>query len=68
LTSQQELLDTLAGVARALGNGHRLALLERLRQLGYRVRRFEEGYPEWKAAGLPVSEHSAAGTKATFRP
>jgi rhodanese-related sulfurtransferase/predicted transcriptional regulator len=26
----------------------------RLRQLGYRVRRFEEGYPEWKAAGLPV--------------
>ncbi|MCE8027816.1 metalloregulator ArsR/SmtB family transcription factor [Halomonas daqingensis] len=26
----------------------------RLRQLGYRIRRFEEGYPEWKAAGLPV--------------
>lgn len=25
-----------------------------LRHLGYRVRRFEEGYPEWKAAGLPV--------------
>ncbi len=28
--------------------------VQRLRQLGYRVRRFEEGYPEWKAAGLPV--------------
>jgi ArsR family transcriptional regulator len=21
---------------------------------GYRVRRLEDGYPEWKAAGLPV--------------
>ena len=28
--------------------------VQRLKQLGYRVRRFEEGYPEWKAAGLPV--------------
>ena len=25
-----------------------------LRTLGYRVRRLEDGYPEWKAAGLPV--------------
>ncbi|WP_163557365.1 metalloregulator ArsR/SmtB family transcription factor [Halomonas sp. NO4] len=25
-----------------------------LRRHGFRVRRFEEGYPEWKAAGLPV--------------
>lgn len=25
-----------------------------LREHGYRVRRFEEGFPEWKAAGLPV--------------
>jgi rhodanese-related sulfurtransferase/predicted transcriptional regulator len=25
-----------------------------LRNLGYRVRRLEDGYPEWKAAGLPV--------------
>lgn len=25
-----------------------------LRRLGYRVRRLEDGYPEWKAAGLPV--------------
>lgn len=32
MTSQQDLLDTLAQVARALGNGHRLALLERLAQ------------------------------------
>lgn len=27
---------------------------KRLRTLGYQVRRFEEGFPEWKAAGLPV--------------
>ena len=25
-----------------------------LRERGFSVRRFEEGYPEWKAAGLPV--------------
>jgi rhodanese-related sulfurtransferase len=31
------------------------AAVQRLRQLGYRIRRFEEGYPEWKAAGLPVA-------------
>lgn len=29
--------------------------VQRLQQLGYRVRRFEEGYPEWKAAGLPIA-------------
>lgn len=28
--------------------------VQRLRHLGFRVRRFEEGFPEWKAAGLPV--------------
>jgi ArsR family transcriptional regulator len=32
MTSQQDLFDTLAQVARALGNSHRLALLERLAQ------------------------------------
>ena len=26
-----------------------------LRQRGFRVRRLEDGYPEWKTAGLPVS-------------
>jgi ArsR family transcriptional regulator len=25
-----------------------------LRSRGYQVRRLEDGYPEWKAAGLPV--------------
>jgi len=25
-----------------------------LRTRGFKVRRLEEGYPEWKAAGLPV--------------
>ncbi|OAZ89376.1 ArsR/SmtB family transcription factor [Halomonas sp. G11] len=34
MTSQQDVLDTLAQVARAMGNGHRLALLERLAQMG----------------------------------
>lgn len=28
--------------------------VKRLTRLGYQVRRFEEGFPEWKAAGLPV--------------
>jgi len=28
--------------------------VQRLRKLGYQVRRFEEGFPEWRAAGLPV--------------
>lgn len=28
--------------------------VQRLRKLGYRARRFDEGFPEWKAAGLPV--------------
>lgn len=28
--------------------------VERLRSLGFQVRRFNEGFPEWKAAGLPV--------------
>lgn len=30
--------------------------VQMLRQRGFRVRRFEEGYPEWKAAGLPVEQ------------
>ena len=28
--------------------------VQRLRKLGYHVRRFDEGFPEWKAAGLPI--------------
>jgi len=30
--------------------------VERLRKLGFQVRRFEAGYPEWKKAGLPVDK------------
>lgn len=30
--------------------------VRRLRELGYRVRRIEEGFAEWKAAGLPVDQ------------
>jgi ArsR family transcriptional regulator len=26
----------------------------RLRARGFKVRRLEDGYPEWRAAGLPV--------------
>jgi|TARA_R110000850_G_scaffold222269_4_gene348085 ArsR family transcriptional regulator len=32
MASRQDLLDTLAQVGKALGSGHRLALLERLAQ------------------------------------
>jgi rhodanese-related sulfurtransferase len=31
-----------------------------LRSRGFRVRRLEDGYPEWKAAGLPVENSVAA--------
>jgi rhodanese-related sulfurtransferase len=27
-----------------------------LRQRGFGVRRLEDGYPEWKMAGLPISQ------------
>jgi ArsR family transcriptional regulator len=27
-----------------------------LRQLGYRARRLEDGFPEWKVAGLPIGQ------------
>lgn len=32
-----------------------------LRCLGYRVRRLEDGFPEWRAAGLPVEGAAADG-------
>jgi rhodanese-related sulfurtransferase/biotin operon repressor len=32
--------------------------VEQLRKQGYRARRLEEGYPEWKASQLPVKEDS----------
>jgi len=31
-----------------------------LRNRGFKVRRLEDGYPEWKAAGLPVKQAGAA--------
>jgi len=31
-----------------------------LRARGFKVRRLEDGYPEWKAAGLPVEDRRAA--------
>ena len=31
-----------------------------LRAKGFEVRRLEEGYPEWRAAGLPVEASTAA--------
>ena len=34
--------------------------VERLRQMGHRARRLEDGFPEWRAAGLPVSTEEAA--------
>ena len=32
-----------------------------LRRHGFKARRLEEGFPEWKAAGLPIAEGSAEG-------
>ena len=29
-----------------------------LRDKGYQARRMEDGFPEWKAAGMPVEETS----------
>jgi rhodanese-related sulfurtransferase/DNA-binding HxlR family transcriptional regulator len=34
--------------------------VEALRRRGFKVRRLEEGYPEWRAAGLPVEQPTAA--------
>ena len=31
----------------------------KLRKKGFKARRLEEGYPEWKAAGLPIEDASA---------
>jgi rhodanese-related sulfurtransferase len=31
-----------------------------LRERGFTVRRLEDGYPEWRAAGLPVETRIAA--------
>lgn len=36
-----------------------------LRSRGYRIRRLEDGYPEWKAAGLPVEAGLRAGSTAS---
>lgn len=36
-----------------------------LRAWGFRVRRLQDGYPEWKAAGLPVAFVSAAVSAAS---
>jgi rhodanese-related sulfurtransferase len=34
--------------------------IERLRARGFKARRLAEGYPEWKAAGLPVGQSDMA--------
>jgi rhodanese-related sulfurtransferase/DNA-binding transcriptional ArsR family regulator len=33
-----------------------LDAVERLRKRGYRARRMEDGFPEWRAEGLPIAE------------
>lgn len=61
LTQLEEMLDSLPRDREIVAycRGPYCALsheaVQHLRQFGYRVRRFEEGYPEWKAAGLPVA-------------
>jgi rhodanese-related sulfurtransferase len=32
-----------------------------LRKRGFKALRFKDGYPEWKAAGLPVERSSSTG-------
>lgn len=39
----------------------------RLREKGFKARRMEDGYPEWKLAGLPI-EASAAGEAKKIKP
>lgn len=41
--------------------------VSRLRELGFDVQRFETGYPQWKAAGLPVEQGSPLHTAAVRR-
>ena len=52
-----ELPDDLEIVAYCRGQWCVLSFeaVAQLRRLGYRVRRLEEGYPEWKMAGLPTA-------------
>jgi rhodanese-related sulfurtransferase len=33
----------------------------RLRKKGYQARRLQDGFPEWKEAGMPVAEGKPAG-------
>jgi rhodanese-related sulfurtransferase len=35
--------------------------VEMLRSSGRRARRFAEGFPEWRSAGLPITAGSAPG-------
>jgi ArsR family transcriptional regulator len=40
----------------------------KLREHGFKARRLEDGYPEWKAAGLPVEAlQDEAGKRLTTR-
>ncbi len=52
MASQQEVLDSLAKVAKSLGNGHRLAIIERLAQADLSV----DGLA--KAIDLPIANVS----------
>ena len=36
--------------------------IERLRARGFKARRLADGYPEWKAAGLPVEQSEMTST------
>jgi rhodanese-related sulfurtransferase/DNA-binding transcriptional ArsR family regulator len=36
--------------------------VKRLREMGFRARRLQDGYPEWKASGLPVDKSNTGTT------
>ncbi len=58
LPTDQEIVAYCRGPYCALSH----EAVQRLRRLGIRVRRFEEGVAEWKAAGLPIESAEQAAS------
>ncbi len=66
LEQQMQLLDPNQEVVAYCRGPHCILAFEavaQLRRKGLKARRLEDGYPEWKTAGLPVEEGSADGEK-----
>ena len=50
----QDVLRVVAGAGRPIDYDKLICDIAALRARGYLVRRLEDGYPEWKAAGMPI--------------